>query len=79
MISSEQRISRLNFLHERPVYGELVGADVKEVAAGMGYDARIGRYFLDAGLGWGGSCFPKDVEALAFMAKEKDSIAHLNA
>ena len=44
---------------------------MKEVAAGMGYDARIGRHFLDAGLGWGGSCFPKDVEALAFMAKEK--------
>jgi UDPglucose 6-dehydrogenase len=45
---------------------------VKEVAAGMGYDARIGKHFLDAGLGWGGSCFPKDVEALAFMAKEKN-------
>jgi UDPglucose 6-dehydrogenase len=50
---------------------ERVGADVKEVAAGMGYDARIGRHFLDAGIGWGGSCFPKDVEALAFMAKEQ--------
>jgi UDPglucose 6-dehydrogenase len=36
----------------------------------MGYDARIGRHFLDAGLGWGGSCFPKDVLALAFMAEE---------
>jgi UDPglucose 6-dehydrogenase len=50
---------------------EALGADVKEVAAGMGYDARIGRHFLDAGLGWGGSCFPKDVQALAYMAKEK--------
>jgi UDPglucose 6-dehydrogenase len=42
-----------------------------KVAAGMGYDARIGRHFLDAGLGWGGSCFPKDVQALVYMAREK--------
>jgi UDPglucose 6-dehydrogenase len=44
---------------------------VKEVAAGMGYDKRIGRAFLDAGIGYGGSCFPKDVLALAHMAKER--------
>src|SRR5205085_9027747 len=49
---------------------ERLGADVKEVAAGMGYDKRIGRAFLDAGLGYGGSCFPKDVRALAYMADE---------
>ncbi|MGB8983552.1 MAG: UDP-glucose/GDP-mannose dehydrogenase family protein [Anaerolineales bacterium] len=63
--------TKISFINELADLCELVGADVKEVAAGMGYDARIGRYFLDAGLGWGGSCFPKDVEALAYMAKEK--------
>ncbi len=63
--------AKISFMNEMADLCELVGADVKEVAAGMGYDARIGRHFLDAGLGWGGSCFPKDVEALAFMAKEK--------
>jgi UDPglucose 6-dehydrogenase len=62
--------TKISFINELADLCEKVGADVKEVAAGMGYDARIGRYFLDAGLGWGGSCFPKDVEALAFMAKE---------
>ncbi len=63
--------TKISFINELADLCELVGADVKEVAAGMGYDARIGRHFLEAGLGWGGSCFPKDVEALAFMAKEK--------
>ncbi|WKZ40597.1 MAG: UDP-glucose/GDP-mannose dehydrogenase family protein [Anaerolineales bacterium] len=63
--------TKISFINELADLCELVGADVKEVAAGMGYDARIGRHFLDAGLGWGGSCFPKDVEALAFMANEK--------
>ncbi len=41
---------------------------MREVARGMGYDKRIGQAFLDAGLGWGGSCFPKDVKALEHMA-----------
>ena len=63
--------TKISFMNELADLCERVGADVKEVAAGMGYDSRIGRYFLDAGLGWGGSCFPKDVEALAFMAKEQ--------
>src|SRR5512139_1865085 len=63
--------AKISFINELADLCEIVGADVKEVAAGMGYDARIGRHFLDAGLGWGGSCFPKDVEALAYMAKEK--------
>jgi UDPglucose 6-dehydrogenase len=63
--------AKISFINELADLCEIVGADVKEVAAGMGYDARIGRHFLDAGLGWGGSCFPKDVQALAYMAKER--------
>ncbi len=63
--------TKISFINEIAEICEAYGADVKEVAAGMGYDARIGRHFLDAGLGWGGSCFPKDVKALAYMAEEK--------
>ncbi len=64
--------AKISFINEIADICEAYGADVKEVAAGMGYDARIGRHFLDAGLGWGGSCFPKDVLALAYMAEEKN-------
>ena len=63
--------TKISFMNEVADICEVLGADVKEVATGMGYDARIGRHFLDAGLGWGGSCFPKDVLALAYMAEEK--------
>jgi UDPglucose 6-dehydrogenase len=63
--------TKISFINEIANICEALGADVKEVAAGMGYDKRIGRHFLDAGLGWGGSCFPKDVKALAHMAHEK--------
>ncbi len=49
---------------------ERVGADVEKVAEGMGYDKRIGRDFLNAGIGWGGSCFPKDVSAFIKLAED---------
>lgn len=49
---------------------EKVGADINEVADGMGFDKRIGRAFLNAGLGYGGSCFPKDVKAFVKIAED---------
>ena len=64
---------------------ERVGADVRQVADGMGYDRRIGRAFLDAGVGYGGSCFPKDVAAFIQIAREAgydfrllDEVARIN-
>ena len=63
--------TKISFINEVADICEALGADVKEVAAGMGYDKRIGSAMLDAGLGWGGSCFPKDVKALTFMAEEQ--------
>ncbi len=63
--------TKISFINEMANICEALGADVTEVATGMGYDQRIGPHFLSAGLGYGGSCFPKDVKALARMAEEK--------
>ena len=61
--------TRISFINEISIICERLGADVIEVAHGMGFDYRIGPHFLQAGIGFGGSCFPKDVKALANMAQ----------
>jgi UDPglucose 6-dehydrogenase len=61
------KISYINMIAD---FCEKVGVDVEAVAEGMGLDKRIGRDFLKAGVGWGGSCFPKDIKAFIKMAKD---------
>lgn len=62
--------TKISFINEIGNLCKKLGIDTYEVATGMGLDGRIGRPFLDSGIGWGGSCFPKDVDALIAWAKE---------
>ncbi len=78
--------TRISFINAVAQVCERVGADVKVVAEGMGHDVRIGHRFLQAGLGYGGSCFPKDVDAFAHLAREQgygfrllDEVREINA
>ncbi len=61
---------KLNYINELADFCEKAGADIDEVSAGMGADSRIGHKFLRAGPGFGGSCFPKDTNAMSFMAHQ---------
>ena len=63
---------KISYVNEIANLCETVGADVEEVTLGMGYDKRIGDYFLHAGIGYGGSCFPKDTKALSWLASFND-------
>ena len=60
---------RISFMNELSQLAQAVGADIESVRIGIGADERIGRSFLKAGLGYGGSCFPKDVQALVYQMK----------
>lgn len=62
--------TKISFINALACICDRVGADVKEVAQGMGLDNRIGRHFLDAGIGYGGSCFPKDLDAFIRIAEK---------
>ena len=62
--------TKISFINEVANICDRVGADVTQVAAGIGLDSRIGGKFLSAGIGWGGSCFPKDVSALVHTAED---------
>lgn len=70
-------VMKVSFINEIANICELVGADVNQVAHGIGLDSRIGNKFLKAGIGWGGSCFPKDMSALIYAASEYKYEAHL--
>ena len=75
--SNAMLATRISFMGEIARICDGLGVDVREVATGMGMDTRIGPAFLSAGIGFGGSCFPKDVKALAFMAEEAEYMPQL--
>ena len=64
---------KVSYINEISNFCEAVGADIEEVTKGMGLDDRIGSKFLKSGIGYGGSCFPKDTKALHWLSRQHDS------
>jgi UDPglucose 6-dehydrogenase len=76
-VANAMLATKISFINEMANLCERMGADINDVRRGIGHDARIGFQFLFPGAGYGGSCFPKDVQALICMARDLDMPVHL--
>ncbi len=68
-VANTMLASRISFMNQMALLADKVGADIADVERGVGSDERIGKHFLKAGLGYGGSCFPKDIKGLIHLGK----------
>src|SRR5262249_22901719 len=78
-VANAMLATKISFINEMANLCEALGADINDVRRGIGHDARIGFQFLFPGAGFGGSCFPKDVQAVLSMARQLDLTSNLVA